>query len=142
MPAIETSPRRPRDRLALTTQIPQRVADLRRRGERTLQDGWDINALLLLAEDSEALADVSARLDDAATSDLLVDFAECLWTHLDKPAIPDAEASAEIATRLESLAAAPLATANVPAEIDEEATLFGYAANEDNGFPLLVRPPA
>ncbi len=141
MPAIESSPRRPRDRLALTTQIPQRVADLRRRGERMLQDGWDINALLLLAEDSEALADVSARLDDAETSDLLVDFAECLWTHLDKPALPDAEGSAAIAAMLESLAAAPRATPVAPAEVGEEATLFGYAANEDNGFPLLVRPP-
>ena len=142
MQARDIMPRRPRDWAALTAQVPQRVGDLRRRGERMLRDGWDINALLLLAEDAEALADASARLDDTPTSELLIDFAECLWSFLDQPAVPDADGAAAIAARLELLVSAPQTVTSGLGDVGEEATLFGYAANEDNGFPLLVRPPA
>lgn len=142
MRAGEPIPRRPRARGMLVAQIPQRVSDLRRRGERMSRDGWDVNALLLLAEDAEALADTSDRLGDAQTSGVLVRFAECLWSYLDQPSIPAGEQAAPIVDLLASLVSSPVQDAPAFNELGDEATLFGYAANEDNGFPLLVRPPA
>ena len=133
--------RRPRSRGAMLAQVPQRVSDLRRRGERMQLGGWDINAMLLLAGDAESLADASTRLGDPGTSERLVAFAESLWTFLDQPSIPSADDVAPITAALLALVAAPQPTPSALDEVGEEATLFGYAANEDNGFPLLVRPP-
>ena len=134
--------RRPRSRGSLLAQVPQRVSDLRRRGERMQQGGWDINAMLLLAGDAESLADASARLGDGGTSERLVAFAESLWTFLDQPVIPGTDDAAPITEALLALVAPPRSTPSTLDEVGEEATLFGYAANEDNGYPLLVRPPA
>ncbi len=133
--------RRPRNRAALLAQLPARVGELRQRGEHLARDGWDINAMWLLANDAEALADASARLGDEASSKQLVTLADCLWPLLDLPALPDAEAMPHIAAALSALASTPdLATDDDGP--GEEATLFGYAASEDNGYPLLLRPPA
>ncbi|MGB0134230.1 EAL domain-containing protein [Dokdonella sp.] len=142
MQARELTSRRPRSRAAFVNQIPARAGDLRLRGEQLRQGYWDINAALLLAEDAEALASNCHLLDRAAVANRLEEFAECLWTLLDPPRMPDSQALDEIGRQLEALAEgddSPIL--DTTAGNDEPATLFGYAAAEANGFPLLVRPP-
>ena len=141
MPARDLSPRRTRNRGSLLAQVPQRAGDLRRRGERMQRDGWDVNAMLLLANDAEALADTSARLGDPDLSGRLVAFAESLWTFLDASRIPGADDATPLVDALQALSTSTQAQASSLDEIGEEATLFGYSANDDNGFPLLMRPP-
>lgn len=141
MPAPGLSPRRARNRNSLLAQVPQRVGDLRRRGERMQRDGWDVNAMLLLANDAEALADTTSRLGDPGTSERLVALAESLWTYLDAATIPHADDAAALVGALQALTTAARTAPSPLDEVGEEATLFGYSANDDNGFPLLVRPP-
>lgn len=137
---IAQASRRPPTRSALLAQLPQRLGELGRRGEHLARNGWDINALWLLASDAETLADTSARLGDEASARRLVELAECLWPLIDVPALPDQTTSARIGETLATLAGAQ--TTEAALEIPGgEATLFGYAANDDNGFPLLLRPP-
>ena len=143
MQASEPFSRRPRLRAAHVTQIPLRTADLRERGTRLCKSGWDINAALQLAEDAETLASTCRQLGEPATAKRLESFAENLWVLLDPPVIPDAQMLSELSTRFESLDSdRSESDASVPARDDRQATLFGYAAAEDNGFPLLVRPPS
>lgn len=143
MQVSEPFSRRPRLRAAHVTQIPLRTADLRERGLRLCNAGWDVNLALQLAEDAEALASTCHQLDDAATAKRLESFAENLWELLDPPVVPDAQMCAELASRFDILGT-DYNDADAPVVIHDErqATLFGYAAAEDNGFPLLVRPPA
>lgn len=143
MQASEPFSRRPRLRAAHVTQIPLRTADLRERGARLCKSGWDINAALQLAEDSETLASTCRQLNDSETAKRLEGFAENLWVLLDPPVIPDAQMLVELSTRFEILDSGRNNDETVAAVLDDrQATLFGYAAAEDNGFPLLVRPPS
>lgn len=142
MQARELTSRRPRSRAAYVSQIPARTGELRLRGEQLRQGHWDINAALLLAEDAEALASSCHLLEKTSIASNLEDFAESLWTLLDPPRIPDAQALDEIRARLQSLEIGDdSALEEAAATDDQPTTLFGYAAAEANGFPLLVRPP-
>jgi EAL domain-containing protein (putative c-di-GMP-specific phosphodiesterase class I)/PleD family two-component response regulator len=131
-----------RARATFVAQIAQRAGELFCRGERLCRGAWDINAALLLAEDAEALASTSHRLGDSATAGDLEEFAERLWTLLDPPVVPDADASASISAILETLIAESKHAAAQAGESARPATLPGCAASESNGFPLLVQPPA
>jgi EAL domain-containing protein (putative c-di-GMP-specific phosphodiesterase class I)/DNA-binding response OmpR family regulator len=120
-----------------------RIGDLCQRGKHLCQGDWDINTALLLAEDAEALASTCHLLGNAKAANRLEDLAECLWGLLDPPRLADADALTEIQRHLARLGGA----AETPAgasdmQAGEAARLFGYAAAEANGFPLLVRPPA
>jgi EAL domain-containing protein (putative c-di-GMP-specific phosphodiesterase class I)/DNA-binding response OmpR family regulator len=138
----ETAIRPPRSRAAHATQIPLRTGDLRLRGERLCEGNWDVNAALLLAEDAEALASTCRLLRNPATANRLEDFAECLWALLDPPVMPDSAALAGVATHLATLDGSNRREPGAVGDYaGEQTTLFGYAAAEDNGFPLLVRPP-
>jgi EAL domain-containing protein (putative c-di-GMP-specific phosphodiesterase class I)/CheY-like chemotaxis protein len=143
MQAREPFSRRPRLRAAHVTQIPLRAGDLRQRGQRLCGGGWDINAALQLAEDAETLASTCHLLGDRDTATRLESFAESIWKLLDPPVYPDEQMLVELTTRLDVLDTGrsdPIEPARAPDE--RHATLFGYAAAEDNGFPLLVRPPS
>ncbi len=143
MQAREPFSRRPRLRAAHVTQIPQRVADLRQRGKRLCESGWDINAAMQLAEDAEALASTCRQLDESTTASRLESFAESLWAMLDPPLITDAQMLGELSVRLDVIDTGFTDVIESPiAQDDRPSTLFGYAAIEDNGFPLLVRPPS
>ena len=143
MQAREPFSRRPRLRAAHVTQIPLRVADLRQRGKRLCEAGWDINAALQLAEDAEALASTCHLLDETTTASRLESFAENLWGVLDPPLITDAQMLSELSMRLGVIETGVTDAVESPlAKDDRPSTLFGYAASEDNGFPLLVRPPS
>ena len=133
---------RPRLRAAQVTQIPLRTGDLRVRGQHLCESGWDINAALLLAEDAEALASTCRMLGEVASAVRLESFAENLWALLDPPIVPDAQMLDEFSRRLDMLDAENVEDpdSKLIAE-DYSRGLFGYAVSEDNGFPLLVRPP-
>jgi EAL domain-containing protein (putative c-di-GMP-specific phosphodiesterase class I)/DNA-binding response OmpR family regulator len=143
MQAREPFSQRPRLRAAHVTQIPLRAGDLRQRGKRLCQGGWDINVALQLAEDAEALASTCHLLGDRDTATRLESFAESIWVLLDPPVYPDEQMLAELTTRLDVIDTGRSDPIE-PARGHEErpSTLFGYAAAEDNGFPLLVRPPS
>ncbi|MEO7013999.1 MAG: EAL domain-containing protein [Dokdonella sp.] len=143
MQVREPSSRRPRLRAAHVTQIPLRTGDLCQRGKRLCASGWDINAALLLAEDTEALASTCRLLEERATASRLEHFAEDLWTLLDPPIAPDAHVLEELAARFEALEAGSAGEADAALGHDDHPSgLFGYAASEENGFPLLTRPPS
>ncbi len=143
MQVREPSSRRPRLRAAHVTQIPLRMGDLCQRGKRLCEFGWDINAALLLAEDAEALASTCRQLEERATASRLEHFAENLWVLLDPPIVPDAHLLEELAARFEAFEAGSGGEIDaVLAQDDHPSGLFGYAASEDNGFPLLTRPPS
>ena len=142
MQVRESIARRPRSRVAYATQIPMRTGDLCQRGKHLCQGDWDINTALLLAEDAEALASTCHLLGNAKAANRLEDFAECLWGLLDPPRLPDADALADIQRHLAKLGGADSPAAAGAAHTPEDTSLFGYAAAEANGFPLLVRPPA
>ncbi len=135
--------RLPRLRAAHVTQIPLRTADLRERGTRLCEAGWDVNASLQLAEDAESLASTCHALGEVATAKRLERFAETLWALLDPPVIPDEQMIVELRERFENLDSDRVeAETDIEPGDEHQATLFGYAATEDNGFPLLVRPPS
>jgi EAL domain-containing protein (putative c-di-GMP-specific phosphodiesterase class I)/DNA-binding response OmpR family regulator len=143
MQAREPFSRRPRLRAAHVTQIPLRAGDLRQRGQRLCEGGWDMNLALQLAEDAETLASTCHLLGDRDTATRLESFAESVWKLLDPPVYPDEQMLVELTSRLEVLDTGR--SDPEPARASEErhaTTLFGYAAAEDNGFPLLVRPPS
>ncbi|MBK7210559.1 MAG: EAL domain-containing protein [Xanthomonadales bacterium] len=143
MQVSEPSSRRPRLRAAHVTQIPLRTADLCQRGKRLCESGWDINAALLLAQDAEALAAICRQLEERGTASRLEHFAENLWSLLEPPIVPDAYLLEELAARFAAFEAGSAGDADAALAHDElPSGLFGYAATEDNGFPLLTRPPS
>lgn len=143
MQVSEPSSRRPRLRAAHVTQIPLRTADLCQRGKRLCESGWDINAALLLAQDAEALAATCRQLEERGTASRLEHFAENLWGLLEPPIVPDAHLLEELAARFAAFEAGSAGDADAALAHDElPSGLFGYAATEDNGFPLLTRPPS
>ena len=143
MQASEPSSRRPRLRAAHVTQIPLRTADLCQRGKRLCESGWDINAALLLAQDAEALAATCRQLEERSTAGRLEHFAENLWSLLEPPIVPEAHRLEELAARFAAFEAGSADGIDAALAHDElPSGLFGYAATEENGFPLLTRPPS
>lgn len=130
-----------RSRAMLVMQIPQRTAELGQRGVALCENGWDINLALLLAEDTEALASTSRMLGESSMIAPLEEFADCLWNLLDPPTVPDEQALAAIHDLLKTIIAGSDVSVAASANAVQP-TLFAYAASEENGFPLLVRPPA
>lgn len=138
---VPRNPAQAREMVAL--QIPARAGALRRRGQRLCDGEWDLNTALLLAEDAESLASSCHLLGRGDMAGRLEEFAECLWVLLDPPVFPDDPARKAISNQLETL----IEDSGVdPTPGGDRAvansTLFGYAADDDNGYPLLVRPPA
>lgn len=132
----------PRGRESHASQASVRAAMLQRRAQLLCAGAWDVNVALLLAEDAEALAGNCRTLGRTDIAVRLERFAETLWAVLDPPCLPNAEEMSAITAAISDLPAdgsVPLAVAPAAAEVRQ--TLFGYAADDDHGFPLLVRPP-
>ncbi|HET7923909.1 MAG TPA: response regulator, partial [Rhodanobacteraceae bacterium] len=120
-------------------QLPQRIARLSSRGDRLHREGWDINALYLLADDAAALALACRDLDAGELADALEALSATVQPLFDPPRVPDSAVGARIATLLDEIRAQRL-----PVAAQASATQAGVVvpgAVQDQGFPLLVTPP-
>lgn len=119
----------------LQTQLPRRLARLRRRAQR-LQDGWDVNTLTLLGEDAGFLA---AALHESGPGDLaeaLLALDAAIAPLLDPPHLPDQAGMARIAARIEALP-----EFDTPARAEAQASPDDDLLTDENGFLPLVTPP-
>ncbi len=130
------------DRRRAQAALTNRVDRLRARGQRLLEEGWDVNTLILLADDASRLAEVGRHVGADELVEPLVAVAELLGSFARPPQLPDATTRDEFADRI-----AALAGVCAGFRPDDPATLASQALvertrSEENGFPLLVTPPA
>ena len=92
-------------------QLPQRLARLSSRGDRLHREGWDINALYLLADDAAALALACRDLEADELADALDALATTVQPLFDPPRVPDSAVGARIATLLDEIRAQRLPVA-------------------------------
>jgi PleD family two-component response regulator/EAL domain-containing protein (putative c-di-GMP-specific phosphodiesterase class I) len=121
-------------------QLPSRLARLSSRGDRLHREGWDINTLYLLAADAAALANACRDLEADELADSLEALASAVEPLFDPPRVPDSAIAARIATLIAELRDTPLpmtAQATV-----SQAGVVVPGPSQDQGFPLLVTPPA
>ncbi|WP_440224114.1 EAL domain-containing protein [Dokdonella sp. MW10] len=140
MPVPETTSRRSRGRDAHLAQLASRTRDLRLRGERLLRVPADVNALHVLALDVTHLAIQAEAIGDASAITLGA-FAEAVRSLLAADAQARDEASSLAVERLAEIGGVAGLDAAEEAPATGDRQLFGYGAAEENGFPLLVRPP-
>jgi len=131
---------RPERRRLFETQLPQRIARLCRRGERLQADRWDINTLALLAADASFLGASCRALEASALADDLDALHAVAAELLAPPQLPSPEQIARIAESIAALARRPAPKTIVDA-VPAAGFVVGGATHED-GFPLLVVPPA
>ncbi|PZQ15475.1 MAG: hypothetical protein DI564_09120 [Rhodanobacter denitrificans] len=122
--------------------LTNRVDRLRARGQRLLEEGWDVNTLILLADDANRLVEVGRHVGAEELIEPLVAVAELLEPFARPPQLPDATTRDAFADRI-----AALAGACAGFRPDDPVTLASQALvertrSEENGFPLLVTPPA
>ncbi|HEV7491892.1 MAG TPA: EAL domain-containing protein [Rhodanobacteraceae bacterium] len=121
-------------------QLPQRLARLHSRGDRLHREGWDINTLYLLADDAATLASACRGLDAGELADCLEALSATVEPLFDPPRVPDSAVGARIASLLRELKEKPL-----PVAVQATAAQAGVVVPgpiQDQGFPLLVTPPA
>jgi len=121
-------------------QLPQRLARLSSRGERLHREGWDINTLYLFADDAQVLAVACRDLDADELADCLEALSATVRPLFDPPRVPDAAISGRIAALLGELADKQLPMAAQVTASHAEVVVPGPA--QEQGFPLLVTPPA
>ena len=120
-------------------QLPQRLARLSSRGDRLHREGWDINALYLLADDAAALALACRDLEADELADALDALATTVQPLFDPPRVPDSAVGARIATLLDEIRAQRLPVAAQATAAQAGVVVPGPV--QDQGFPLLVTPP-
>jgi len=131
---------RPERRRLFETQLPERIARLCRRGERLQADRWDINTLALLVADASFLGASCRALEASALAGDLEALHAVAAELLAPPQLPSPEQIARIAESIAALARRPAPRAIV--DIAPVAGLVVGGATHDDGFPLLVVPPA
>jgi len=122
-------------------QLSQRLARLSSRGARLHREGWDINTLYLLADDAGALAAACRDLEAGDLADCLDALSAAVQPLFDPPQTPDAATAARIMTLLGELDEKPLPIAAQQATFSH-ADVVVQGPSQDQGFPLLVTPPA
>lgn len=139
MPDRDRVPDQPDRQRHYVMQLPQRLAQLRRHGERLRRSGWDINMLHLLAVDAATLAGVCRRAGITALADDLDALHAATEALFDPLRLPDHATAAHLAQLIELITPERLPASardhSVPALLVES------PANDD-GFPLLTRAPA
>ena len=139
MPDRDRVPDQPDRQRHYVMQLPQRLAQLRRHGERLRRSGWDINMLHLLAVDAATLARVCRAAGITALADDLDALHAATEALFDPLHLPDRASAAHLAQLIERITPERLPASardhSVPALLVES------PANDD-GFPLLTRPPA
>ncbi|MET0225571.1 MAG: response regulator, partial [Dokdonella sp.] len=124
----------------LEAQLPQRVAQLCRRGERLKADRWDINTLALLVADAAFLAASCRDLEATALADDLDALHAAAAPLLEPPQLPRPEQTVQIAQLIATLAKRPPRNAFIDSGTAASVVVAGDT--HDHGFPLLVVPPA
>ena len=122
-------------------QLSQRLARLSSRGARLHREGWDINTLYLLADDAGALAAACRDLEAGELADCLDALSATVQPLFDPPHAPDAAVAARIMTLLGELDEKQLPVAAQQATFSH-ADVVVHGPAQDQGFPLLVTPPA
>ncbi|HUD41460.1 MAG TPA: EAL domain-containing protein [Dokdonella sp.] len=130
------------DRRRAQAALTGRVDRLKARGRRLLDEGWDVNTLILLADDATRLAEVGRHVGADELVEPLTAVSNLLRPFARPPRLPDAATRDELADRI-----AALAGACAGFRPDDPVTLASQALvertrSEENGFPLLVTPPA
>ncbi|GAA0719166.1 EAL domain-containing protein [Dokdonella soli] len=121
-------------------QLPQRLARLRQRGERLGPENWDINALVVFAEDAAFMAGACRAVDAGELADCLDALHGSLAALLDPPRLPGRSSAARVAELV-----AELSRQRLPEALDAGRGQSGAVAiagpTHELGFPLLVVPP-
>jgi EAL domain-containing protein (putative c-di-GMP-specific phosphodiesterase class I)/PleD family two-component response regulator len=120
-------------------QLPQRLARISSRGERLHREGWDINTLYLLAEDSAALAMACRDVEANDLADALEALSSTVRPLFDPPHVPDSALGTRIASLIRDLGEQRLPVAARASASQAGVVVPGPA--QDQGFPLLVTPP-
>jgi PleD family two-component response regulator/EAL domain-containing protein (putative c-di-GMP-specific phosphodiesterase class I) len=105
-------------RQAFLRHLPKRVDVLRRRGRRLCAEGWDINALSTLYQDTQALAGASGKYGVLDVSEQLYALELLLEPFVRDERLPDDEASeraVELLERFNAFVAAPASGITQPA---------------------------
>ena len=121
-------------------QLPQRLARLSSRGERLHREGWDINTLHLLAGDAAALAVACRDLEADDLAECLEALSSTVQPLFDPPRVPDSAIGARIAALLGEIRDKRLPVAAQTTV--SQAGVVVPGPTQDQGFPLLVIPPA
>lgn len=130
------------DRRRAQAALTNRVDRLRARGQRLLEEGWDVNTLILLADDASRLAEVGRHVGAEELIEPLAAVAELLGPFARPPQLPDAGTREAFADRIAALAGACSGfRPDDPVTLASQA-LIERTRSEENGFPLLVTPPA
>ncbi len=121
--------------------LPKRLEGVRRRGRRLCQSGWDVNALALLAEDVQGLAQQSQRWGLTELGERLVAIDKILSPLLEQLVLPDDATRAELTSGFEGLTP-PAAKPGTVAQIapSDNAQRIDECVSAD-GVPLAVMPP-
>lgn len=139
MPDRERAPDQPERQRHYLMQLPQRLGQLRRQGERLRRSGWDINMLHLLAADAGTLAGVCRR---AGIADLAEDL-QALHAATDglfePPRLPDRATATRLVGLIDRIAPERLPQAVRASTVP---SLLVESPANDDGFPLLAKPPA
>ncbi len=124
----------------LLLQLPQRLARLRRRGERLCDVGWDINQLRLLGEDAHVIARACL---DAGAAELAADLEGLRMAAralLDGPRVPNHATAEHLAGLIRGLSSKRLADS--VGTLDRMTSVLVAGPTREAGYPLLVIPPA
>lgn len=141
MPTRAIDMQLPPERRLLEAQLPQRLDRLRQRGDRLASESWDINTMALLAGDARYLTEAFRHIGADALADTLATLGARVAALLDPPALPDHAAMKDIAEALQALAGQKMPRGSVGTN-GADARIIIPGHTHENGFPLLVAPPA
>lgn len=139
MPDSDRVPHHPERQRQYLLQLPQRLSQLRHQGDRLRRAGWDINMLRLLAADAGTLAGVCRTAGVVDLADDLQALHAATDALFDPLRLPDSATATRLGGLIERIAPERLPPAARSHKVP--ALLVESPANDD-GFPLLVKPPA
>lgn len=139
MPDRQRAPEHPERQRHYLMQLPQRLGQLRRQGERLRRSGWDINMLHLLAGDAGTLAGVCRAAGITDLADDLQALHAATDGLIEPPHLPDRATATRLGGLIERITPERLPHAVRASTVP---SLLVESPANDDGFPLLVKPPA
>ena len=141
-PAQDESQKTAELRQAFLRHLPKRLDNVRRRGRRLCQQGWDINALAVLFDELQTLAGACGRYGLLDLGEQQFTLERTLAPFVAGEELPDVEATKAIEAALDDLSPPPQQAA---ASGTPGSDFTRQAADElvtADGIPLQVVPPA